>query len=116
MTRQRCVVWGAKGALVALLFLLAGCEVLLPKRSLGEKLYRRHCAECHGVDGSGNTPRYMNNHWADLTNAGWKYGGDRVAVENVIRQGIFAKMPAQEDLSDEEIRALVEHVFQLGKR
>ena len=35
---------------------LGGCEDLFTHRSEGERLYRKHCAECHGVNGNGDTP------------------------------------------------------------
>lgn len=95
---------------------LAGCDFLKP-RSLGEKLWRSRCAECHGVDGSGNTPRFMGNPWADLRDSSWKSGGDRSSVENVVREGIFGKMPANDTLTTEEMRALIDYLYQLrGER
>jgi cytochrome c oxidase cbb3-type subunit 3 len=95
---------------------LAGCDSLVP-RSLGEKLWRSRCADCHGVDGSGNTPRYMGNPWADLRDGSWKYGGDRATVENLVREGIFGKMPAVDTLTAEEMRALLDYLYELrGER
>jgi mono/diheme cytochrome c family protein len=97
-------------ACVALLPLAAGCV----ERSVGETLYRKHCADCHGVDGSGNTPRYMGNQWANLIDDSWQNtGGDEYSLARVVRDGVFAKMPANAELSDDEVREIVGWVFEL---
>lgn len=111
MTRRGSIVIA-----VPLLLSLTGCDVLA-QRPLGEKLWRSRCAECHGIDGSGNTPRYMGNPWADLRDGSWKHGGDRSTVENLVREGIFGQMPAQDTLTAEEMRALLDYFYQLrGER
>jgi mono/diheme cytochrome c family protein len=104
-------------ALAAAILLLAGCDVFVP-RPLGEKLWRSRCAECHGIDGAGNTPRYMGNPYADLRDDSWKYGGgDRGSVETVVRDGVFGQMPAFDTLTAAEMRALLDYFFQLrGER
>lgn len=111
-TVKRATVYRAyAGSLLLASLALAACSDLFPHRSEGEKLYRKHCAECHGVDGSGNTPRYMGNGWADLRDDNWKLGGDSGSIENAIRTGVFGQMPGYEDkLSSQEIRQVVDHV------
>ncbi|HSM15351.1 MAG TPA: cytochrome c [Thermoanaerobaculia bacterium] len=101
----------------ALLAALSGCDLIL-QRSEGEKLWRKHCAECHGIDGSGNTPRYMGDAWADLRDDAWRVGGDRSSIENVVREGVFARMPGyNEKLSSAEIRLIIDYLYQLrGER
>jgi mono/diheme cytochrome c family protein len=101
---QRC----APLPLVVLLAL--GCG-LGPERSLGEQLWRQRCAECHGLDGAGNTPRYMGDPWADLLDDNWKYGGDASSIEIVVREGVFARMPANDDLTAEEMRELIDWLY-----
>ncbi len=94
----------------ALAMLLAACDDWLV-RSPGERLWRKHCASCHGLDASGNTPRQMGNPWADLRDDAWKHlGGEDEQIENVIRQGIFGEMPAHDELTREEMRALIAHL------
>ena len=100
-------VAGALGALGT-----AGCEVFRA-RSEGEKLWGKHCARCHGVDAAGNTPRYMGNAWADLTDDSWRSGGDEYAIQGVIREGVFGEMPANDELSDAEVRAIVDWLYYL---
>lgn len=87
----------------------SGCD--LRSQTPGEKLWRSRCAECHGLDARGNTPRYMGNEWADLTDNGWHGpGGDNVALETVIREGVFGQMPGNPDLTADEVRQLIEHL------
>lgn len=100
-----------------LLATLSGCDLIV-KRSEGEKLWRKHCAECHGVNGSGDTPRYMGDAWADLRDDTWRVGGDRSSIENVVREGVFARMPGyDEKLSSDEIRKIIDYLYSLrGER
>ena len=104
-------------AAAAILFaagtLLAACDALMPARSEGEKLWRDRCQECHGVDGGGNTPRYMGNPKADLLDDSWEHGGDAGSWEIVIRDGVFGSMPDNQDLTSDQVRALVDHLRQL---
>lgn len=90
----------------------AGCG-LMPERSPGEKLWRKHCAECHGLTGAGNTPRYMGKVYADLLDDTWRSGSDSIAMADVIRTGVFGEMPAYDQLSEEEIRLLVTYIREL---
>ncbi len=97
----------------AAVLLLAACDDLLV-RDPGERLWRQHCTSCHGLDGAGNTARSMGEAYADLRDDAWNIGaGDRYAIEQVIRNGVFAKMPANEKLTKEEMDLLVAHLFKL---
>lgn len=93
--------------------LLFGACGFLPGKPNGERLFRRLCARCHGVRGHGNTPKYMSNAWADLTDGRWQRGGNPVAIEQTIRDGILGQMPAHDDLSREEMKVLVDYVVGL---
>jgi cbb3-type cytochrome c oxidase subunit III len=109
------------GAIAAALVIaagpLAGCEKLFPHRTQGEELYREHCADCHGLDGRGNTVRDMGQAFADLTDDNWKNGGDDTSIGNSIREGSFGLMPAfQEKLDDQQIQALVGYIRVLRQR
>jgi mono/diheme cytochrome c family protein len=95
----------------------AGCGKLFPQRSQGETLYVENCADCHGMDGRGNTARCMGQPYADLADDDWKNGGDDTAVANSIGEGSFGLMPAfREKLDDQQIRALVAYIRVLHKR
>jgi mono/diheme cytochrome c family protein len=103
----------ALSALVcAVVLAAAGCD-LIEKRTPGEKLWRKRCASCHGLDARGNTPGYMGNVNADLTDDSWVSGGDDGSIEIVVREGIFAKMPANDDLTRDEMKALLGHLRKL---
>lgn len=92
---------------------LSACKEVFPRRSEGEKLYRKHCAECHGLDAAGNTPGYMGNAYADLRDDVWKTGGDSDSMQSVVRNGVFAKMPKFDRLSAKEVRLVVDYVREL---
>jgi mono/diheme cytochrome c family protein len=89
---------------------VSGCD-LIERRTPGEKIWRKRCAGCHGLDARGNAPRYMGNDRADLSDATWyQGGGDDGSLETVIREGVFAEMPANEKLTREEMRDLIAHL------
>jgi len=98
----------------ALLFVL-GCGELLPKKSTGEKLYRKHCADCHGLDATGNTIRYMGNPRANLTDGNWKYGGgDNLAIRETVSQGLVERHPSSlQRLDRKEIKDIADWILKL---
>jgi mono/diheme cytochrome c family protein len=102
----------AAALLLAAAALAAGCE-LFPERSPGEKLWRKYCAECHGLTGAGNTPRYMGKVYADLLDDTWRVGGETSTLRESTRTGFFGEMPAFDQLSDEEIRQVVDYLREL---
>jgi cbb3-type cytochrome c oxidase subunit III len=97
--------------------LAGGCDRLFPHRSPGEELYLRHCADCHGVDGRGNTAREMGQPYADLTDDAWKFGGDDGSIANAIRDGSFGLMPGFGDqLKEAQVQELVAWLKVLRRR
>ena len=97
---------------------LAGCDSLpFPRRSQGEKVWRKHCAQCHGIDGNGETPGFMGEQYAGLLDEVWRAGGNDGAMESVIRDGVFGKMPGFPQLTHEEVQAVIDHIHVLrGER
>ena len=96
--------------------LLGGCSKLFPHRAPGEQLYVDNCADCHGLDGRGNTAREMGQPYADLTDDVWKFGGDDTSMANAIREGSFGLMPGfQQQLNDQQIQELITYLHLLRK-
>ena len=103
---------------VVVVVALAGwsCDTVLPKRTEGEKLYRKHCADCHGVDASGNTIGYMGNDAADLLDESWKYGTGPESIHYILRDESVFRHPSYIDLSNQEIREITKHVVHLRRQ
>ena len=97
---------------------LAGCDHLpFLKRSPGEKVWRKHCANCHGAQGTGETPGFMGEQYASLVDDNWRAGGNDGAMESVIRNGVFGKMPGFPQLTPDEVKAVIDHIHALrGER
>lgn len=94
-----------------LILSLGGCEQILPKRTAGEKLYSKHCSECHGVDGAGQTIRSMGDSYADLVDNSWRYPADTPGMRSVLSQDLVFDHPTfSQRLSSEEIKQIVDHV------
>ncbi len=89
--------------------MLAGC---VGGGSPGERLYRRHCATCHGVDGGGGI-QYLADEGANLLDGVWKLGGDADSIEGALRDGGVREHPPM-NLTNEEIRQLTDYVLALG--
>ena len=116
-TRNELGRWCRGLALSILMLSLGGCSEIFPKRTPGEKLYRKHCADCHGIDGSGHTIRSMGDQDANLLDSRWKHSGDAVGMENVIREALVFEHPTFDKLSREEVKQIVDHIFSLrGER
>lgn len=95
-------------------FFLTGCGAVLPQRSEGEKLYRKHCAECHGVDGAGQTLQSMGDNNADLLDQSWRHGLGPSGIETVLSQDLVFKHPTfSRKLSSEQIKQIGRHVRKL---
>jgi mono/diheme cytochrome c family protein len=56
----------------------------------GEKLYVKHCSECHGDTGKGDGEmgEEMDPKPANLTDAEWKHGSSDGEIFTVIRNGV----------------------------
>jgi mono/diheme cytochrome c family protein len=104
----------ALAAAVLAVAVLVGCGQLFPHRSEGEKLWRKQCADCHGLRAAGNTVQYMGNSYADLTDSNWKYGGgDKVSITNSVRGGVFLHPNSLRQLTDAEINSIIDYLREL---
>ena len=105
----------------------AQTEVAAGTAQSGAMLYQQLCASCHGAEGRGDGdvehelllgPRdFRLNAFKFDTDADWQRGTD-ADLANVIRHGTGAyggspQMPPWQNLSEEDIAALVAHVRRL---
>ena len=81
----------------------------------GAGLFKAKCAICHGPDGAGKTPMGEKLNVRDLHSADVQKQAD-AALSQMIAQG-KGKMPAfNQKLSDDQIKLLVAHIRELGKK
>jgi cytochrome c oxidase cbb3-type subunit III len=76
--------------------------------SAGKKLFERHCALCHGIDGKGGRGPALNR--ARLTHA-----PDDAALKSLIADGIPPSMPEGWLFDDDDLANLVAFVRSLSK-
>lgn len=98
---------------LALLMVVVGLTTACLQRTPGEKLYRRHCAECHGIDGAGHTVEYMGRPEANLLDDEWVHGGDPTTIIGVLQSGTVGDHPDYSELSSAEMRQIVDHLREL---
>jgi cytochrome c oxidase cbb3-type subunit 3 len=74
----------------------------------GQNIYRGRCAVCHGIDAKG----YRGS---DLTTGDWVHGGTDAQIARTISSGVpGTEMPANPNLSDEEVWMLVAYLRTLS--
>jgi cytochrome c oxidase cbb3-type subunit III len=71
--------------------------------SAGERLFRLHCAECHGLDGQGG-------RGPDLTRGVYRHGSSDQALYQTISQGVTGTQMPATSLSNRQIMQIVKHV------
>ena len=69
----------------------------------GERLFRLHCAECHGLDGQGG-------RGPDLTRGVFRHGSTDQALYQTISQGVTGTQMPATSLSDRQLMQIVKHV------
>lgn len=75
-----------------------------------ERIFQRECAACHGVDGRGQLSLFPN-----LMDIAWQWGGSPAQIEQTIRNGRQANMPAwSSNLDDDTIDQVTDYVIALG--
>jgi mono/diheme cytochrome c family protein len=81
-----------------------------PDLTVGDLLWQRNCARCHGTDGRGGREAAI-----DFGSAEWQAGAVDAAIARTIARGKPPTMPAfAELLSPGQITELVEHLRTLG--
>jgi mono/diheme cytochrome c family protein len=83
-----------------------------PDLTVGELLWQRNCARCHGTDGQGGREAQVS-----LASAEWQSGISDAAIARTIAGGKAPMMPSfAELLTPEQIGELVKHVRTFGSR
>lgn len=108
---------GRFGVLAAAAFLGVSVSACGPT-DLGERVWVRKCAACHGREGRGDTRFARGRQYAVLTDDVWKHGRDLDSIRRLIADGDpTSQMPAYRGrLTPEEIDAVSSHVLKLWAR
>lgn len=78
--------------------------------AVAQGLFQQHCAACHGRQGTGQARLFPN-----LRDAAWQWGGGPDRIEQTIRQGRTAAMPAWGAvLGEEDLGAVADYVGRLA--
>lgn len=81
--------------------------------ALGEPKFKSICAACHGPDGKGNQMIGAPN----LTAGKWIFGGTLADIEETIRNGRHAQMPAHGDiLGKDKVHLLAAYIYGLANK
>jgi len=87
---------------------------LTPQQMRGETLYKKNCAFCHAMDGTGGNwiGAFLEPHARNLTNRDDTAHLDQETLKNVIRNGVAdTSMPAWNAVfDDEQINAVAAYV------
>jgi mono/diheme cytochrome c family protein len=82
----------------------------VPDLTVGELLWQRNCARCHGTDGHGGREAQIN-----FTSVEWQVGISDATIARTITEGKPPTMPTfAELLSPGQIQELVQHLRTLG--
>lgn len=84
-------------------------------------LYDKHCASCHGKDGSGKTKMGQKSGVKDYRDPKLQAElKDEVALKNIkegmTENGKEKMKPFKDKLSDDEIKALIGKIREFGKK
>jgi cytochrome c6 len=107
-----------KKSMMAVLTLLLAGGISLSAANVNE-LWEKNCTKCHGADGKGNTKMGKKAKVKDMTTAEYQANFKEDKSFKSLKEGMkegdrVVKKPA-ENLSDEELKALVAHVRSFKK-
>jgi cytochrome c oxidase cbb3-type subunit 3 len=78
-------------------------------RGMGQRLFLNNCAQCHGSDAGGQ------RGFPNLRDSDWLWGGEPAAIEQTIREGRQAMMPAWGPvLGEQGVREVTHYVLSLS--
>lgn len=96
----------------------------LPAKAQSEaaKIFSGTCAECHGADGSGHTPKGEAGKIPDMRSADVQKRSDAELAEMIVNgkrssRGLNYSMPSNRGkLSDQQVKELVAYIRGLAKK
>jgi mono/diheme cytochrome c family protein len=80
----------------------------------GEATYKAKCASCHGADGKGETPAGKAMKAGDFASEAVQKASDSDLGDAIVKGK--GKMPAFKTLSADQVKDLVAHIRELGKK
>jgi cytochrome c6 len=102
-------------AMIAVLLAIPALSQAQKNQRRGQEIFQELCAGCHGSDGRAQTDIGKALEAADLTSEAIQQKGESELSKSV--KGGKGKMPAfQNKLADDEIKAVLTYVKQLGKK
>jgi uncharacterized membrane protein/mono/diheme cytochrome c family protein len=86
-----------------------------PESIVARGLFRQHCMECHGADGTGRRARGRLPEIPDFTDASWQSRRADAQLMDSILDGKGEEMPpSRGEIDDEQARGLVAYVRAFG--
>lgn len=77
-----------------------------------DRIFRRECSACHGADGRGQAALFPN-----LLDVDWQWGGSPEQIEQTLRGGRNANMPAWEaSIGEEKTRDVANYLLNFSDR
>jgi cytochrome c oxidase cbb3-type subunit III len=105
--------------ILTIVTLVSLAAIALPSRAQksqqeGSTIFQEQCVSCHGTDGHAATDMGKKVQAADLTSEAVQRNSDS-QLTKILKEG-KNKMPSfQDKLDDDEIKAVIAYVRQLGK-
>jgi mono/diheme cytochrome c family protein len=109
----------AVAALLAGLVAAAQVPSTPESRAVGQQLYVRHCASCHGRTAEGGPGNDLIPAAPSLVGDQWDHGSTDKAIFDNIKNGVapdFNMVPFKEKLTDDEIWNVVNYLRSIAKK
>jgi mono/diheme cytochrome c family protein len=84
----------------------------------GKRVFKRSCANCHGLNAEGSPGNDVTPEAPDLTDAAWTHGATDGEIFNSIKNGVapeFNMGAFGDQLKDDEIWTVVHYIRSLAK-
>jgi cytochrome c oxidase cbb3-type subunit 3 len=90
---------------------LAEIQNDLELMQIAERVFKRECSACHGLDARGQASLFPN-----LMDVDWQWGSSAEQIEQTIRGGRIANMLAwQPILGDDKVNQVTEYIMEFGE-